>query len=59
MTINEKEELKKTIDGLPDDMSAEEFAEDIILSAYAMKVMASSSEGDMLQEDVEKLAKTW
>lgn len=55
----DKEVLKKTIDELPDDITMEEFAEDLMLSAYAMRVMASPSDGDMLQEDVERLSKSW
>lgn len=59
MTAEERDDLIETIKDLPDDMTLEEFGEDLILSAFATKAMARPSSGDMTTDQLLNEIKTW
>lgn len=59
MTVQEKAELKQTIDELPDDMSMEEFAEDLLLSQRAMASFLDTSGKDLTTDELLAEIDSW
>lgn len=59
MTAQEKSNIQHFLDNIPEDMTQEEFAEDIMLSSIAMRRMAEPTEGDISSEELLKEMDSW
>lgn len=59
MTTSEIDDLKKTIDNLPEDMTLEQFGKELLIGSRAMKVFETGPENDMTHEDFAKEVASW